>query len=91
MYIDNKNKIISKIYILTYIQFIVFIDYERKLSFIKGTLPNLMFHFFFILGEDSLMYLYLQKQFSWSLNDFTLFNAYSTMLSGLLYKFNYIL
>lgn len=35
-----------------------------------------------ISGEDSLLYLYLQKQYAWTLENFTLFNAYSTLLSG---------
>lgn len=39
-------------------------------------------HVDFILGEDSLMYMYLQKQFSWKLENYTLFNAYATLLSG---------
>jgi len=29
------------------------------------------------------MYMYLQKQFSWTLENYTLFNAYSTLLSGM--------
>lgn len=42
--------------------------------------------YFFFLGEDSLMYLYLQKEFSWTLENYTLFNAYATLLSGMLYE-----
>lgn len=37
---------------------------------------------FKIIGEDPLMYLYLQKRFSWTLDDYTLFNVYATLLSG---------
>lgn len=46
---------------------------------------------YFILGEDSLMYLYLQKQFSWTLENYTLFNVYATLLSGLLFILKCIL
>lgn len=41
---------------------------------------------YLILGEDSLMYMYLQKQFYWTLDNFTIFNAYATLLSGRLIK-----
>lgn len=43
--------------------------------------------YLYVLGEDSLMYMYLQKQYSWSLEDFTLFNVYSTVLSGWLFDY----
>lgn len=42
----------------------------------------LTFNLVIILGEDSLMYMYLQKQFSWTLENYTLFNAYATLLSA---------
>ncbi|XP_026816758.1 proton-coupled folate transporter-like [Rhopalosiphum maidis] len=42
----------------------------------------LTFNIAIVLGEDSLMYLYLQKQFSWTLENYTLFNAYATLLSA---------
>lgn len=39
------------------------------------------------------MYLYLQKRFLWTLDDYTLFNVYATLLSGsffgLFYTFNF--
>ncbi|VVC35390.1 Major facilitator superfamily,Major facilitator superfamily domain [Cinara cedri] len=37
-----------------------------------------------VFGELSIIYLYLQKQFSWTLENYTLFNAYSTLISALL-------
>ncbi|XP_060858447.1 probable peptidoglycan muropeptide transporter SLC46 [Metopolophium dirhodum] len=42
----------------------------------------LTFNLAIVLGEDSLMYMYLQKQFSWTLENYTLFNAYATLLSA---------
>lgn len=60
----------------------------NKIPLISRTLI-LLSHF--ILGEDSLMYMYLQKQFSWTLENYTLFNAYATLLSGLLIKLYNIL
>ncbi|XP_050427461.1 proton-coupled folate transporter-like [Adelges cooleyi] len=35
-----------------------------------------------LIGEESLFYMYMQRQFSWTLENYTLFAAYSTLLGA---------
>ncbi|KAE9534002.1 hypothetical protein AGLY_008738 [Aphis glycines] len=47
---------------------------------------SLTLNFIILLGESSYMYMYLQKQFGWTMEKYLPFTAYTTLLHGSLHR-----